>query len=518
MADDTRYRSQQDPDYARSRPAADGGRVRRGPEDPLAELARLIGQEDPFADFTGGARPRARTSLPSPDTRTRQEPRYDDRDRSYRSRAETAERGSLDRYSTGNSRSAYSYGTTRSERDPGDNLTIERESRDPLLARRSEDEPYSARSTRTDDPESAFESTRTGTYDPKYSDDAYLPEHGEAVVEEVQPKRRGRTLVIVAALLGIAIVGAAGTFGYRTIFGPTAGKQPPVIGPQAGPNKVPPTATSQPEASKQIYDRIPGDPKPNERVVPRIETPIDLAARTGPVPTPAPSTPAVTPAPAAPTAPPTSTTEPRRVRTLTVRADGSIVSEPTAPVRTPAPAVTPPRPSTQPAPAPAPARPLAVNPYAPATEEPEETPTATPTRAPTTTTTPAPRPATQPTQGPVWPPLQTQTATQPTGPGTTPVRIQTQTPTIQTAPAASGYVVQVSSQRSEAEAQNAWRSLQARYAAVLGSQQATIRRADLGERGTFYRAQVGPFTSREPADQLCQRLKAAGGECLVQRN
>jgi cell division septation protein DedD len=95
--------------------------------------------------------------------------------------------------------------------------------------------------------------------------------------------------------------------------------------------------------------------------------------------------------------------------------------------------------------------------------------------------------------------------------------VQTQAPTIQT-PQATGYVVQVSSQRSEAEAHAAWRALQARYTAVLGGQQATIHRADLGERGTFYRAQVGPFASRDEANRLCQNLKSAGGECIVQRN
>jgi hypothetical protein len=78
--------------------------------------------------------------------------------------------------------------------------------------------------------------------------------------------------------------------------------------------------------------------------------------------------------------------------------------------------------------------------------------------------------------------------------------------------------VQVSSRKTEAEAQAEWQQLQSRFASILGGQQATIRRADLGERGVFYRAQLGPYTTRVQASEICQSLKAAGGECVIQRN
>jgi hypothetical protein len=84
---------------------------------------------------------------------------------------------------------------------------------------------------------------------------------------------------------------------------------------------------------------------------------------------------------------------------------------------------------------------------------------------------------------------------------------------------AGGFFVQVSSQRSEAEAQAAFRALQAKYPALSGHD-LLIRRKDLGERGTFFAAQVGPFSVKSEADQLCDTLKAAGGAgaCFVQRN
>jgi len=83
---------------------------------------------------------------------------------------------------------------------------------------------------------------------------------------------------------------------------------------------------------------------------------------------------------------------------------------------------------------------------------------------------------------------------------------------------AGNYVVQLSSQQSEAEAQASFRALQAKYPNVLGSRQPLIRRADLGSKGVYYRAQIGPFATVEDANQLCSSLKAVGGQCIVHRN
>jgi cell division septation protein DedD len=88
-----------------------------------------------------------------------------------------------------------------------------------------------------------------------------------------------------------------------------------------------------------------------------------------------------------------------------------------------------------------------------------------------------------------------------------------------TAPASyGGYVVQVSSERSDTEAQASFKTLQSKYPSVLGGRSPLIRRVDLGEKGVVYRAQVGPFDTVDQARQLCGSLKAAGGHCIVQRN
>jgi hypothetical protein len=82
----------------------------------------------------------------------------------------------------------------------------------------------------------------------------------------------------------------------------------------------------------------------------------------------------------------------------------------------------------------------------------------------------------------------------------------------------AGYVVQVSSQRSEADAQASYRALQGKFPSVLGSRPPVIKRADLGDKGVYYRAMVGPFGSSEEATQVCGNLKTAGGQCVVQKN
>ena len=82
----------------------------------------------------------------------------------------------------------------------------------------------------------------------------------------------------------------------------------------------------------------------------------------------------------------------------------------------------------------------------------------------------------------------------------------------------SGFAVQVTSERNESNAQAALAALQAKHANQLNGRQLIIRHADLGAKGTYYRVLVSPFASVEEAAALCSRLKAAGDNCIVQRN
>jgi cell division septation protein DedD len=100
---------------------------------------------------------------------------------------------------------------------------------------------------------------------------------------------------------------------------------------------------------------------------------------------------------------------------------------------------------------------------------------------------------------------------------TAPVQIAP-APSAASASSGGGYLVQVSSQRSENDAQASFRSLQGKFPSVLASRSPLIKRADLGDKGVYYRAMVGPFGSPEEASQFCGNLKSAGGQCVVQRN
>jgi hypothetical protein len=89
---------------------------------------------------------------------------------------------------------------------------------------------------------------------------------------------------------------------------------------------------------------------------------------------------------------------------------------------------------------------------------------------------------------------------------------------------ASGFVVQLSAAKSEAEARASFDAFQARYPALKG-QPVLFRRRDVGNmtgsgglRGSFYAVQVGPFATRDEANQLCESFKSAGGTCFVQYN
>lgn len=73
--------------------------------------------------------------------------------------------------------------------------------------------------------------------------------------------------------------------------------------------------------------------------------------------------------------------------------------------------------------------------------------------------------------------------------------------------------VQVSSQRSEADAQTQAQSAANRFGSLFGGRQLVIRRADLGAKGVFYRVWL-PANSLQEASQICASIKANGGDCF----
>jgi hypothetical protein len=81
-----------------------------------------------------------------------------------------------------------------------------------------------------------------------------------------------------------------------------------------------------------------------------------------------------------------------------------------------------------------------------------------------------------------------------------------------------GYAVAVASERSAADAEAVFRSLQAKFPNQLGGREPIVRRTNLGPEGIYYQASIGPFVSMKAAAGVCSKLKAAGESCLVEKN
>ena len=322
--------------------------------------------------------------------------------------------------------------------------------------------------------------------DPAYPDDPYA--HQRGYEEEPEPRTRSGGMVTVAAVLALAVVGTGAALAYRTYVGSPRSGEPPIIGADNSATKVVP-AQSDGGASK-IPDRMPPG-YGGEKLVSRDEAPVDVNSRSGaslvvfpplnqnssppPVASVSPTGPALATA-ANGTMP---NNEPRKIKTLAVKGDaaenGGIPAGAAAPAK--------PDPAARSASA----------------------PTALAQRNPSAANASANAPLT----------LSPQSA--PASDPAPPIRLAA-TNAVRTAPSAGGdYLVQVSSQKNEADVQASYRALQNKFPAALGSRPPVIKRADLGDKGVYYRTMVGPFGSTEEAAQFCGNLKSAGGQCVIQK-
>jgi hypothetical protein len=276
-------------------------------------------------------------------------------------------------------------------------------------------------------------------------------------------------------------VGTGAAFAYRTYVGSPRSGEPPIIKADAGPTKIVPAPA---DGTAKVPDRMAAG-NGAEKIVPREETPVDVNAKSGPRVVFPPLSQNGNPPSAASLAPGSSSlasagngtlpsNEPRKIRTFSVRGDqpdGAATPVTSAPAKPAAPAA---RTAATPPPGAPRSPPSAANASA---------------NAPISLAPQGAAPATNPVQ------------TAPSGGG-----------------GSGGYLVQVSSQKNEADAQASFRALQGKFPTVLGSRAPLIKRADLGEKGVYYRAMVGPFGSPDEASQFCGSLKTAGGQCVVQRN
>jgi SPOR domain len=140
---------------------------------------------------------------------------------------------------------------------------------------------------------------------------------------------------------------------------------------------------------------------------------------------------------------------------------------------------------------------------------------------------PLPRPTTPPS-GQIGSPAPAP-ATQATAPGATPApTVAPAGPVAQAPPAAPAHGVQsaakpggnrlqLGSVRSEDDARREWDRIKQKNSDLLGSLSATPVRADLGDRGTYYRILTGPVADAATAERICSELKQRNIGCFLAR-
>jgi hypothetical protein len=332
--------------------------------------------------------------------------------------------------------------------------------------------------------------------DDRHDDDIQTAETGNAYgahdYHDDLPSPRWRDrLVMAIAVIALAGLGAVGAFAYRAVFGGAAlPALPPLIEAENGPNKnVPNYGDARPSNSSQtsiatagssekFVSRWPADiqepPKKTAPISPNPSASPPSALGSGAIaPAPAAAPPAVAPPATASVAPPSS--EPKKIHTVIIRSDGSgqtdtsAAAGPHSTTRTTAPEA---KPSAAAAP------PVGNQLLSLAPDAHGHAAASPPSRSPM--------------------PVGTGTAAE--------------------ASSGGGYAVQVASERSAADAHAVFRTLQAKFPNQLGGREPIVRRTDLGAEGIYYRAIVGPFASMEEAAGVCSTLKAAGGNCRVERD
>ena len=77
------------------------------------------------------------------------------------------------------------------------------------------------------------------------------------------------------------------------------------------------------------------------------------------------------------------------------------------------------------------------------------------------------------------------------------------------------FVVQLAALQSEAAVDAAWSRIAARAPQMFAHTALDVERADLGQRGVYYRVRAGYFADRDNAVRFCERIRQMGQDCIV---
>lgn len=386
---------------------------------------------------------------------------------------------------------------------------------------------------------------------PRDAENTYV-DHQAAYREE--DERGGRRWIMpVAAAIGLVLIGG-GVYALVSGGSSSTGSNgaPVIISADNDPMKVVPENPGGrvvPNQDKAVYDRVAGgsaaDPK-QPALISSNEQPVDVVQRTL-IPEQLPlegendadmeaaGTPVgetedprlLSPEEKAAQTEGSAATgvSPRKVRTMIVKPDGTLVAQ-----EVEVPAAQPPKADkVEELAAPQTAKPgegapavIAASrvPVAPEQAQPQaNTPAAAgKPAAQSAAPLPAARPSSQPAnvvatvtnQGNVRP------ATAPAQPQAAQQQTAAATPAATSTPSAGGYYIQIASLPSQAEAQKSYQNMSAKFGSVIGGRGVDIKAAEIAGKGTFYRVRI-PAGDKNEAVALCEKFRSAGGSCLVAR-
>lgn len=476
-------------------------------DNPLAELARLVGKDDPFRD-AGQSQERSASvarfpqlAAPTPPAmpeHVADQTQFDGPEEPYEEDAREPARdldadlrGSLEEHQAEESRPRDSLRfpvvqTAQPMFDPVQPQDFARP--DPQREAPPLNADLWAEGAM---PQGSFEQ---GSYEGPVADD----EHANAGAPR-------RTLIVLVAVLALTCGGLGATFLMREGSHLGSGGKPPTIMADEAPVKVqsPDMANDgSADANTALLEKTGSNKVDNAKVVTNQEQPVDL----GQLPKGAVAHADAASALAAGSASPFP--EPRKVKTILIRPDGSVVGE--APPKQADPPVMPGvampviaadgAAATQPqprAPAAALAKPSTPKSTARVSATPKTVDGSANTGASGAKQTAAPTHAPKPKPNVAVADADTATDTAPAAtPGT--------------------YSVQMAAPGSEQEAKDTATRLQKKYSDELGSLKPSIHKADTGSK-SVYRVRVSNL-SQDDAKSLCSKLQSSGGSCFVVRN
>lgn len=315
-------------------------------------------------------------------------------------------------------------------------------------------------------------------------------ERDESSVEVAVPapprRRRGRFLLLLVLAL-VVVAGGAWTwmvYGKRLssmIAGSSAGGGVPVVRADPTPTKVRPSdpgGMDVPDRDKLVYERLRGDgaEKRVERLMAPPEAPITP-------PRAAESRPTQRPAPEAM----------ERLPRVPTEAQVRAAVKPAPPPLTPR--ASAPEPEDSP--------PSSVD-TAPEAPTPEAVAEAKPEPKAETRAEPKPEPKSEPAR-----------VAQPAPPASASEQTQKSSASEQAPAPASGYLIQIAAVREPERAETEWSRLQRQHGETLRGLKLYVVRADLGDKGVFWRLRAGPFSDEAAAKNRCAELAKRKVGCMV---